>query len=374
MLDHAAIQARLTLPPDQEITHPESGMVRTLYECPDQPLDTSGKKRYRVVGATHPAGATKSRIGVTRDGVVSELFVTTLSSAAFPAADVVALSLHRGSCETALADEDQEHDPDRWCSQAAWGQEAWQIISQWVWKLRLELGHQVHPDPVRTTECAPGQEKKPSSSLPPQGSAPASPALPWKADHFSGCDVPLQPDGTLRCPAGQSFVLHERRPEANGSRRMVSAASIRRCRPCPVREPCQWNGSATITPRQVSILLHPLAIGSAPILWRDGSRRLSRRACIQVVRSQRQEVEVHPSLTPPPDSSPCALSRAQRAHSRLTFQERLARHGRTSVASQVTITLFGVPDAFAAVLGLRIASRSSIWSRAVLSSQTGFLL
>jgi hypothetical protein len=164
------------------------------------------------------------------------------------------------------------------------------------------------------------------------------------------------PDGTLRCPAGQSLVLQERRREANGSLRMVYGASIRSCRPCPLREQCQWNGSATIKPRQVSILLHPLAIGSAPILWRDWSRRLYRRACIQVVRSQRLEVEVHPSLAPPPpDASLSVLSRAQRAHYRLTFQERLARNGRTPTASQVTITLFGVPEAFAAFLGLRIA-------------------
>src|SRR5260221_4451965 len=32
----------------------------------------------------------------------------------------------------ALSDEDQELDPDRWCSHSAWGQECWQIISQWV--------------------------------------------------------------------------------------------------------------------------------------------------------------------------------------------------------------------------------------------------
>jgi hypothetical protein len=72
ILDQADIQARLTLPPDQQLTHPESGIVRTLYDCPDRPLDTTGK-RYRVVVATHPASETKSRIGVTRDGVVYEL-------------------------------------------------------------------------------------------------------------------------------------------------------------------------------------------------------------------------------------------------------------------------------------------------------------
>jgi hypothetical protein len=108
ILDHAAVQARLTLPPDHQFTHPESGIVRTLSECPDQPLDTSGEKRSRVGSATHPAGATKSRIGVTRAGVISERFLTTVSPTAFAAADGVALSLHRGSCEPALADEDSK--------------------------------------------------------------------------------------------------------------------------------------------------------------------------------------------------------------------------------------------------------------------------
>ena len=45
---------------------------------------------------------------------------------------------------------------------------------------------------------------------------------------------------------------------------MVYAASIRRCRPCPLREQCQWNGGATAKPRQVSVLLHPLLVGDKP--------------------------------------------------------------------------------------------------------------
>ncbi len=35
-----------------------------------------------------------------------------------------------------LSDEDNEQDPDRWCSHSAWGQECWQWVSQWVWNLR----------------------------------------------------------------------------------------------------------------------------------------------------------------------------------------------------------------------------------------------
>jgi len=117
----------------------------------------------------------------------------------------VSLYLHRGAFENALSDEDAEQDPDRWCSHSAWGQEAWHIISQWVWNLRLELGHQLHSEPVRTTEFAPAHlsltAQQTLSPAPAQGYGPAREALPWKADRFSGRDFVPQPDGTLRCPA-----------------------------------------------------------------------------------------------------------------------------------------------------------------------------
>src|SRR5260221_6748910 len=276
MMKRAEVQARLKLPPDQHLTHPESGMVRALYDCPDLALGPEGM-RCRLVVATHPAGATKSRIGVTRSGVVYELFLTALPQKAFTASDVVALDLHRGAFENALGDEDPGQDPDRWVSHTANGQEAWQLISQWVWNLRLELGHQLHPDPVRTTEFAPAAPPVPAHTVPASGYAPPQAGLSWKAGRFSGQDFALQPDGTLRCPANQSLVAHERRREADGSLRVVYAASIRSCRPCPLREQCQWQGSATAQPRQVSVLLHPPAVGSAPLLWRDWSRRQHRR-------------------------------------------------------------------------------------------------
>ena len=137
-----------------------------------------------------------------------------LPQSAVTASDVVALYLHRGAFEHALADEDQEQDPDRWVSHTALGQECWQIVSQWLWNLRLELGHQLHPDPVRTTEFAPAlptAHKESPAQAPVQGYGPAEVALPWKAGRFSGQDFALQPDGMLRCPASQSLVAHERR-------------------------------------------------------------------------------------------------------------------------------------------------------------------
>jgi len=51
-------------------------------------------------------------------------------------------------------------------------------------------------------------------------------------------------------------------------------------------------------------------------------------------------------------ASPSTLSRGQRAHYRLSWQERLARNGRLKAAGRVTIRLFGVPESFATSLGM----------------------
>ena len=360
ILKRPEVQARLTLPPDQHLTHPESGMVRTLYDCPDVPLGPDGVS-CRVVVATHPAGKKKSPVGVTRSGVVYELFFSRLPQQAFTASDVVELYLHRGAFETTLADEDQEQDPDRWCSHTASGQEVWQIVSQWIWNLRLELGHQLQPDPVRTTEFAPAlppahkESPEPPAQAPVQGYGPPAVALPWKAGRFSGQDFALQPDGTLRCPANQELRAHERRRESDGSLRVVYAASIRSCRDCSLREQCQWNGGTTAKPRQVSVLLHPLAVGSQPIFWRDWSRRHHRRMCMQLLRHQRVEVQVEFGNSATPTVTSVPLSRAQRAHYRLDWSERLARNARVPTASQVTLRLFGVPEGFATPLSLMTA-------------------
>lgn len=223
MLDLPDVQARLHLPADQHLLSAESGICRALYDCPDQRLSENGPL-VRVIVATHPAPTTKKKkrqVGRICDGVVYELFLTNLPQSAFTASDVVSLYLHRGAFETALEDEDQEQEPDRWCSHSVWGQEAWQIVAQWTWNLRLELGHQLAPEPVRTTEFAPALPPKPehaptplvspAASAPASGYAPPTPAMSWKSGRFTGTDFPLQPNGTLRCPAGSALLPHELR-------------------------------------------------------------------------------------------------------------------------------------------------------------------
>lgn len=350
VLDYPQVQTRLHLPADQSFSSPESELVRQLYDCASMPVGPQGE-RFRVVVATHPAGQTKRRVGVTRKGIVYELFLTNLPQDAFTAADVVALYLHRGAFENSLADEDVELDPDRWCSHAACGQEAWQIVAQWAWNLRLELGHRLAPTPLRITEFAPAVSEPTAQ----QGYGPPVVGGAWKAGRFSGQDFTLQLDGTMRCPAGNALFPCERRREQGGSLRIVFAARIADCRACPKREHCQWHGHQTTKPRQMSVLLHPLKMGSAPLLWRDWPRREHRRACMQLVRCQRLDVTLPPTPPAEPPSPPGPLSRAQRAHSRLSWVERLARNARTSTADPVTIRLFGIPAAFAASLGLATA-------------------
>jgi hypothetical protein len=354
VLDQEAVQSRLHLPADQQFSLPESRLVRQLYDCPDVAVGPEGA-RCRVVVATHPATAHKSRVGLTRAEVVYELFFTALPQDGFTASDVVALYLHRGAFEPTLADEDQEQDPDRWCSHAPAGQEAWQILCQWAWNLRLELGHVLAPTPLRTTEFAPAVTETCTKQAPVQGYEKPTVALPWKAGHFCGQDFTLRPDGMLLCPEGKILRHTEQRREADGSLRVLYSASIRDCRDCPVRPQCQWHGNATTKPRRISVLLHPLPVGSAPLLWRDWSRRDHRRACIQLVRHQHIEISLPPPVAGQPATATMILSRAQRAHSRLSWQERLARNARVPTTGPVTIRLFGVPNSFATSLGLATA-------------------
>ena len=165
-LDLPEVQTRLQSAPDAQVTHPESGTVRDLYDGLAVPLTPTGPV-VRLLVATHPTGAHKPAIGVVCKETVYELFYTTLPPHAFTASDVLQVYLHRGSFETVLSDEDQEQDPDRWVSRSASGQDCWQILSQWIWNLRLELGQHLSPTAMRLMEFAPAQSVEPAAVVEP---------------------------------------------------------------------------------------------------------------------------------------------------------------------------------------------------------------
>ncbi len=243
LLDLEGVKQVLARAPAQVSTHPESGMTRTLYDCPTVPLTSTGPE-VRMVVATHPATSSSPAIGVERDGTVYELFVSTLPSLAFTASDVFDLYLHRGSFEAVLADEDDEQESDRWYSHTPCGQEFAQIFAQWIWNLRLELGQQLSPAELRTTEFAPaGEPQSASIDEPAPAEAPTVAvvygppkfARPSFTHGFPGSEFTLQADGTLRCPANHPLYPQERRPEHNGSLRVLYAARISHCRLCSLR-------------------------------------------------------------------------------------------------------------------------------------------
>jgi hypothetical protein len=223
------------------------------------------------------------------------------------------------------------------------------LVAQWVWNLRLELGHQLQPVPLRTTEFAP--------AIPLQSAqVAASTTSPAPA---SGKRVASLDKIFLSSPMGPSDVQQGVCCSPRSVVEKLMAACVWSMRPASVvaalvrgREQCQWQGNATVKPRQVSVLLHPLRVGSAPLLWRDWSRRQHRRACMHLLRHQRVDVQRGPPPQAPTAMQPMILSRAQRAHSRPSWEERLTRNARTKGASPPTITLFGVPGAFATFLGL----------------------
>jgi hypothetical protein len=516
LLDLPQVQAVLSQPPREQTTNPESGTSRALFDCPAVPLGAAGMF-VRLLIATHPASTTPASIGKTRDGIVYELFWTVLPQDAFLPSDVLDLYLHRGSFETVLSDEDQEQDPDRWCSRTHWGQEFWQIIAQWVWNLRLELGHQLQPTAMRLTEFAPAQAAEPvqvvescqavestlirvpaqiveptaaiepiqvvesyqavestpimepaqaaepvqvvescqavESTLirvpaqiieptaaiepiqvvesyqavestpimePAQAAEPvqvvesiattelASAVEPVQVAHpvsygppqwarqsytkgFAGSDFPAQPDGTLRCPANHPLYPQERRHERNGSVRVLYAARIGHCRPCPLRPQCQEKAT-TIRPRRVSAVFWPVSSNSSalvvsaapvpvepvpvesvptaaepapssvrplahppacPVLWGDWERCQIRRRWLRLLRTQTVTLTVDSAKPEPKEDrkEKPVQTRAERAHWRLSWDERLARNARLSSAPSLLITIHGLPATFAQFFG-----------------------
>jgi hypothetical protein len=376
LLDLSVVQQALACPPDQVRTHPESGVTRTLYDCPAVPLTPAGPE-VRMVVATHRATTSSPAVGIQRDDMVYELFVSTLPYPAFTASDVLDLYLHRGSFETVLADEDNEQASDRWYSHTPCGQEFSQILAQWVWNIRLELGQQLSGAQLCITEFAPALEAEPvakeepapeDSPTPPVHYGPPQWARPSFTHGFPGSAFIPQPDGTLRCPANHPLYPQERRPERDGSLRILYAARIGHCRSCPLRAQCQ-ESSTTLKPRRVSAVLWPLSTSRsdssppqrkvpqelplAPVLWRDWPRCGIRRVWLKVVRSQtvRLESSILADPSPAPAQISPTLTRSKRAHWRLSWEERFARNARPSDAPRLAVTLHGFPATFARSFG-----------------------
>ena len=394
LLGRPEVLAVLSRPPAARCLSPESGMIRDLYDCPSIRLLRKGPP-VRVLIATHPATDDPPKVGQQRNGVVYELFISTVQTPAMTASDLLDLYRHRGSFETVFADEDEEQDPDRWCSHTPCGQEFWQILSQWVWNLRLECGQQCSPTPLRTTAFASANDPVPMSepvenpqarvegqptpvSRPPQVSeavwdsdlsyGPPQWAQPSFTGGFPGSAFLAQADGTLLCPAGKVLTLVEYRQERAKSVRVSYSADLTDCRCCDLRLSCQ--NRRTHRGRRVSAVYWPLSSPSlpvpppppacSPVLWRDWPRCALRRQWMKLVRSQQMTIEKEPACAsnPSADLALSLLTRSERAHWRLSWEQRRSRNARLASSSPVTITLHGLPAAFAQIYGFHLSKTS----------------
>jgi len=131
----------------------------------------------------------------------------------------------------------------------------------------------------------------------------------------------------LRCPAGHPLYAQERRPERDGSLRVLYAARIGHCRSCPLRGRCQEKGAATIKPRRKSRVLWPikgpppepaippaLPPASHAILWGDWSHCQTRREWMTLLRTQTVTITFIPATPFAETTQRLPLTRRQRAH------------------------------------------------------------
>jgi hypothetical protein len=175
----------------------------------------------------------------------------------------------------------------------------------------------------------------------------------------------------MPCPADHPLYPQERRPERDGSFRILYAARIGHCRLCPLRSQCQENGTATIKPRRVSAVFWPIGssppddppvqqetpptlgepLAPRPVLWGDWQRCRIRRRWLDLLRTQTVTLASPRPAEAADTTKPQVQTRAQRAHWRLSWDQRLARHARSLTAPALEITIHGLPAAFARSFG-----------------------
>jgi hypothetical protein len=403
LLSHPRVQERLQHPCDQEIQHPETGVRRAVFEVgyiddwlePLPGLELTC--RVIVTRRAVPEDPDEVAVGKRVGDDVYELLLVSHPATCLAAAEVLDLYNGRGAFEQVLSDEDQEQDPDRWCSHTPHGQEFWQIVSQWVWNARLELGQVGHENVLRWTDGA-----DPTAASPPSPTAtttdavsvepveeetvavygPLELAREWAKvrGRFAGHDFELHDDGTVRCPAGNVLRPRERRTLPTGDLRILYAAKVADCRGCDLAPQCLGSGASGEHPRRVSAVRRllgrhqrpkqspwqtppqalPATSGQPPggLLWCDVSGRSLRRRFVALLRVQSVTITCTTQATSPSvlEATPHHWTRAERAHRRLRWADRLARNATAAGAPCYTVTLCGIAPPLAAYLGLPSAS------------------
>jgi hypothetical protein len=277
---------------------------------------------------------------------------------------------------------------------------------QWVWNIRLRLGQVPQSQPLRWTAWEPAPtascESDPTSAArAPIVEEPASvatlstsvPALPTVDDlvptygplvlsqpwakarrRFSAQEFTLNADDTLTCPAGKALRPRERRMLPNGDLRVLYAARVQECRTCAQAGACLGQGASGEQPRRVSGVrrvvgwqvqaaqadeqpttlaaeLQQEAREVRLLQWGDLGGRRVRRDLVRRLRRQ-QMTSTDLGAEEATEAEPRICSRAERAHRRRSWVDRLTRNACGSAAPRWTVTIPGMWPTLAASLDL----------------------
>jgi hypothetical protein len=376
LLSLPRVKEVLAGPPQGLFRQADTGTVREVFDVGfldwHSRKGSSARVTTRLLVTRRPVAAgQRPSVGVLQGEAALELFVTDRDEAGFSAQDLLSLYFARGGFEQTLSEEDREQDPDRWCSKNPAGQEAWQLLCQWVWNVRLRLGVAAAGLPVRRTLFAEALPQSLPAAPAPDPPAPPVPGPEVASDKgrgagkLAGSAFRLRKDGALVCPTGRPLVPQER--ATVGSRlRVRYAARAADCACCPLAPACRGAHASTRSGRRVTVFfpapppppsstrsasLRP-PLGLQPLLWVDLPATSLRNLC-------RLHVHAHKVLIPAPpplSSAPPPLTRAQRAHRRLDWRSRLAKNAHPRRQAPWRVQLFGVPVGIASYLdGLRCA-------------------
>jgi hypothetical protein len=270
LLGRPEVQAVLGQGSTVKFKQADSAVERTVYDVPRVSWSSSDgavKVETRLVVTQRAAAAdgSKPRIGYQVGRWVYELFATDRRAEQWSGPEVVSIYLGRGQYEGTLAQEDREMATDRWMTNHGAGEDLWQVVCQWVWNQRVELGvalvaagetvvrrlewevatQEQEPEPV---ELGWAQEAGSSPGAgEPGAEAGEAAAKRWGPERFERDE-----QGAVRCPAGVLMELKDRRQRVSGLRERYQAPASA-CAGCEHWASCRGPKASPLIGRKVDL-------------------------------------------------------------------------------------------------------------------------
>jgi hypothetical protein len=369
-LNHPIVKAALAAGTTVCMTHPDSGMVREVFDVPAVPwqlLDDAPDVRLIVTRSKFPKER-QHRVGHRIGDYVFECFVTNRPATSLHAADVVELYLHRGQFEAALAREDKELPTSHWASDELEGQRLWHLLAQWIWNIRIWLGaallerteferctdfttkidHLSSPSQVdidalyRDAAIESGAAIMPAASVAATRSTDEQdPSAKLQDQTRPANEVESSPrvlrfvrdeSGALRCPSGYRMTLSETRKRSKAVRERYRAAR-RDCARCEMRAACLGEGASQEKGRRIEIAANEQEV-------RVNAERGSKRTRLAVLSpvvptNSRQAIKAAPTAAPAKGTSVLWMDIAAARARRTLYSALDALRVETSVEASV---------------------------------------